>query len=144
MEKLTKVTKLNHKLVAGHQAEESAVRLLLSKGYRILDRNVRYKMGELDIIATDGPVLCFIEVRSRHNQKHSDPKASVRVDKQTKLIRAATLYLKKKYGQKMPRCRFDVVGVTGYGVMQKLELIKRAFELRVEPRRRTGNPWQAY
>lgn len=144
MENTPKVPKSNHKLVAGHAAEESAVKLLLSKGYKIIARNVRYKAGELDIIASDGQVLCFVEVRSRENRKHSNPKASVRNDKQTKLIRAAMLYLQKNYRQKRPLCRFDVIGVTGYGPGQQLELIKHAFELRISPRRISGNPWQAY
>ncbi|MES2503524.1 MAG: YraN family protein [Myxococcota bacterium] len=144
MEKLTKVAESNHKLVAGHAAEESACQLLLSKGYRILDRNFRCKMGEIDIIAQDGPVLCFVEVRSREHAKHSDPKASIRADKQTKLIRASTFYLQKKYYRNIPICRFDVIGVIGYGPDQRMSLIKNAFEMRIEPRRRSGNPWQSY
>lgn len=144
MEELTKVTKSNHKLVAGHAAEESACQLLLSKGYQILDRNVRCKMGEIDIIAWEGSILCFVEVRSRENNKHSDPKASVRSHKQTKLIRAATFYLQQQFRGCIPTCRFDVIGIVGYGSNQRLELIKNAFELRIEPRRRSGNPWQAY
>ncbi len=144
MENTPKVSKSNHKLVAGHAAEESAVKLLLSKGYKIIARNVRYKAGELDIVAKDGDALCFVEVRSRQNQKHSNPKSSVRNDKQTKLIRAAMLYLQKNFRGARPPCRFDVIGVTGYGPGQQLELIKHAFELKISPRRSSGNPWQAY
>ncbi len=143
MEKLAEISKSNHKLEAGHAGEESACQLLLSKGYQIITRNTRYKFGEIDIIAQDGPVLCFIEVRSRENSRFTDPKASIRRDKQEKIIRSAALYLQKNY-KSPPLCRFDVVSIIGYGCMQKLELIKNAFQLSIQPRRRTGNPWQAY
>lgn len=143
MEKLAEIAKSNHKLEAGHAAEESACQLLLSKGYEIVARNIRYKFGEIDIIAKDGPVLCFVEVRSRENSRFTDPKASIRRDKQEKIIRSAALYMQKNY-KSPPLCRFDVIGIIGYGCMQKLELIKNAFQLSIQPSRRSGNPWQAY
>lgn len=143
MEKLTEVTKSNHKLEAGHAGEESACQLLLSKGYEIIDRNIRYKFGEIDIIAKDGPVLCFVEVRSRENSRFSNPKASIRSEKQAKIIRSAALYLQKNF-KSPPLCRFDVISIVGYGVMQQQDLIKNAFQMQIQPRRRTGNPWQAY
>lgn len=143
MEELTGITKSNHKLQAGHLGEESACKLLLSKGYHIIERNVRYRFGEIDIIATDGPILCFVEVRSRENSRFTNPMASIRRDKQEKIIRSASLYLQKKY-KNIPPCRFDVVSIVGYGCMQELELIRNAFELWISPRKRAGNPWQAY
>lgn len=143
MEKLTEIAKSNHKLNAGHHAEESACQLLLSKGYEIIARNVRYKFGEIDIIAKQNQILCFIEVRSRENSRFSDPKSSIRRDKQEKIIRSARFYLQKHY-KTPPSCRFDVISIIGYGCMQKQELIQNAFQLSIEPRRRSGNPWQAY
>lgn len=128
---------------AGQAAEESACQLLLSKGHQIIARNVRYKFGEIDIIAKDGPVLCFVEVRSRENSRLTDPKASIRRNKQEKIIRSASLYLQKNY-KSLPLCRFDVISIVGYGCMQKQELIKNAFQISIQPRKRSGNPWQAY
>ena len=133
----------NSRIESGHAGEESACQLLLSKGYEIITRNVRYKFGEIDIIAKDGSILCFVEVRSRENSRFTDPKASIRADKQAKIIRSAALYLQKNY-KTPPLCRFDVVSIIGYGCMQKQELIKNAFQLSIEPRRRSGSPWQAY
>lgn len=127
----------------GQAAEESACGLLLSKGYQIITRNVRYRFGEIDIIARDGPILCFVEVRSRENSRYGNPKASIRRDKQEKIIRSASLYLQKNY-KSPPLCRFDVISIVGYGCMQKLELIQNAFQLSIQPRKRSGNPWQAY
>src|SRR3989338_327839 len=97
MEKQTEVTKSNHKRSAGHSAEESACQFLLSKGYEIIARNITYKFGEIDIIAKQKNILCFVEVRSRENNRYTDPKASIRRDKQEKIIRASMLYLQKNY-----------------------------------------------
>ncbi len=52
-------------LIAGASAEAEATRLLLERGYRIVERNFRCKAGELDLIALDRNVLVFVEVRSR-------------------------------------------------------------------------------
>lgn len=127
----------------GRIGEETACAWLLSKGHVLVARNVRYKMGEIDIITRDGHVLCFIEVRSREKTNFGTPQSSVRSDKQTKLIRAAQLYLQKNFMQP-PFCRFDVVAVTGYGTQSKVEYFPNAFELNQAPRRRGGSPWQAY
>ena len=115
----------------------------MSKGYEIIARNITYKFGEIDIIAKQKNILCFVEVRSRENNRYTDPKASIRRDKQEKIIIASMLYLQKNY-KTPPPCRFDVVSVIGYGCLQKQELVQNAFQMWISPRKRTGNPWQAY
>ncbi len=131
------------RLERGKESEELAVQWLLQRGFELVARNVRYKFGEIDIIAKEGQVLCFVEVRSRENAQYGAPQASVRFDKQAKLIKAAQMYLKRFY-KKPPFCRFDVIAVTGFGIGAQVEHFKSAFEVPAEPRRYRGNPWRAY
>lgn len=127
----------------GQEAEDKACALLRSKGFVILARNVSYRVGEIDIIAKDGSVLCFVEVRSRNTAHFGTPQATIRNDKQARLIKAAALYLKQNGGP-LPFCRFDVVAITGYADTAKIEHIPNAFEMPISPRSRRGSPWQAY
>ena len=143
METRPSIAKSDHKRSAGHRSEQSACELLLSKGYQIVARNVRFKAGEIDIIAKDGSILCFIEVRSRENSRFLNPKASVHQLKQKKIIKAASLYLQKHY-LRFPICRFDVISIIGYGPLQEIELIQNAFEMTSSPCRRNQSPWQAF
>lgn len=130
-------------LSRGKEAEDRATDWLLARGQTIVARNVRYKVGEIDIIAKDGQVLCFVEVRSRGSIFFGTPQASVGSAKQSKLIKAAHLYLKQNY-RMLPFCRFDVIAVTGYGLNAEVEYFPNAFQVPQEPRRVRGSPWQAY
>jgi putative endonuclease len=127
----------------GTLAESTACDWLSAKGFVIVARNVRYRFGEIDIIAKDKEILCFIEVRSRKNTQFGTPQASIRTQKKAKLIKAAALYLKQNY-KRLPFCRFDVIAVTGYYPVGNIEYIPNAFELTNEPRQRRGSPWQVY
>ena len=103
----------------GAAAEELAARELTRRGYRILARNVKSKVGELDIIAVDGAVLCFVEVRARADGTAAE---TVGYAKQRRLRRAAAAYLAGA-GRSSAACRFDVVTLGPAGT----ELIKNAF-----------------
>ncbi len=98
-----------------------AVRHLEAQGYRIVARNVRSKLGELDIVARDRGVLCFVEVRLR--RRPGAAAESVDARKRGRLARAAEQYLASHRLSDAP-CRFDVVGVAGDG---RLTLIRNAF-----------------
>ena len=96
----------------GAYAESRATRLLVRAGYRIVERNFRCKSGELDIIARDGDVLCFVEVRSRANAEHGHAAEMIDARKQAQVSRVALHYI----GLRNPRfeeSRFDVVAITG-------------------------------
>ncbi|MDA0712615.1 MAG: YraN family protein [bacterium] len=127
----------------GRLAEDKAAEWLEDHGYNLIARNVNYRIGEIDIVASIGTTLCFVEVRSRNNNRFDKPEASIRSSKQAKLIKAATLYLQKNYNTP-PLCRFDVVAVTGYGPEFKIKHIPHAFTVAHYPRSKRGNPWQAY
>lgn len=89
-----------------------AVSFLLEKGYQVLERNWRAgRDGEIDIIAHDGMVLVFAEVKCRRSEKFGTPAQSVGLSKQRQVVRLARRYLYQTglYGK--TDCRFDVVSV---------------------------------
>lgn len=90
--------------------EDAAARYLERRGYRILARNWRKKLGELDLVATRGATLVFVEVKARRSAEFVDPALGVDHRKQRRLRRVASAYL----AMERPRfadCRFDVVSV---------------------------------
>jgi putative endonuclease len=95
----------------GAAAEERACAYLRQQGLKIAARNVRYRAGEIDVIATDGNTWVFVEVRSR--SRSGEAVASIDSRKRGKIRRAAQLYLSGRFGDHWPPCRFDVVAVEG-------------------------------
>ena len=93
----------------GDRGENVAARYLRNQGYRIIERNVRSEAGEIDIVARDGRVLVFVEVKTRAYDDPT-PEDAVNADKQRRLTRAAKAFL-TRYGTPQPPARFDVVAV---------------------------------
>ncbi|MFD0959464.1 YraN family protein [Paenibacillus chungangensis] len=97
----------------GRIGEDTACRLLETAGYAIVDRNWRCKLGELDIVARQGEVLVFVEVRTRRTAtlgQYGTAEESVDFRKQTKLRTLAQAYV-KTLKQPTQRLRFDVVAI---------------------------------
>jgi putative endonuclease len=103
---------LPNKIERGASAEERAVALLVRKGYRIVERNYRSKLGELDIVARDGTTLVFVEVRSRHTAAFGSALEAVGPRKRAKVSRVAMQYVAWRRPA-FARARFDVVAITG-------------------------------
>jgi putative endonuclease len=98
----------------GAAAEAAAAAFLERAGLRVVERNVRFSHGEIDLVCRDGDVLVFVEVKSRRAHWDDGPAAAVSGLKQWRLTRLARHYLKwRRLGE--PRCRFDVVAVTTDG-----------------------------
>jgi putative endonuclease len=108
----------------GRGAEDRACDELVRRGYVIVERNYRCKVGELDVVARDGAVLVFVEVRSRGSGRYGSALETVGAVKQRRIARVAQHYLAVRRPV-FESCRFDVVGITG----QELTLIKDAFRL---------------
>jgi len=115
-------------LYLGESGEEAACALLKKNGYKILVRNYKNKLGEIDIIAYDGDTICFIEVKSRRTDKFGLPQEAIFAPKQRKISRVALSFLKENNLFKK-KARFDVISVIYSGEMPRLDLIKNAFEL---------------
>lgn len=111
----------------GSVAEEAAVRYLRRRGYRILERNVTTKAGEIDVVAREGDTLCFIEVKARQTQTYGPAVAAVTPSKQRRLARAASLYLMLR-GLGEPPCRFDVLGLDARDGGWEFTLVRDAFQ----------------
>jgi putative endonuclease len=112
----------------GRKAEAIAMSRLKQAGYKIIDQNFRTRIGEIDIIAKDGPTIVFVEVKARRTSRYGHPKQAVTPAKQRKISMVALEYLKST-GQNTAKARFDVVAVTAMSYDPKIEIIKNAFEL---------------
>lgn len=112
----------------GLLAEQTAVNFLKKRGYKIVLRNYRTRLGEIDIIAYEKDTLCFIEVKSRKTQNFGNPKEKVDLKKQTQIIRCAVKYLQDQHLLDR-KIRFDVVSISYNLKIPTFELIEHAFEL---------------
>src|SRR5262245_12058550 len=108
----------------GTSNETRAVDLLIGRGYRIVERNFRCKVGELDIVARDRGVLVFVEVRSRADHQHGHALEMVGRTKQRRVSRVAQCYLAYRRPC-FEEARFDVVAITG----DQIELVQDAWRL---------------
>jgi putative endonuclease len=114
-------------LALGRTGETAAADFLSRQGYRILERNYKTGFGEIDIVASEGETICFIEVKTRSRGGPGVPAESVHRRKQYRISKAAVFFLKEK--KLLHRsARFDVVSVVSDGACQ-CSLIKNAFAL---------------
>ena len=117
------------RLRLGLRGEEIAREFLEKSGYRIVTRNYRCKLGEIDIIARDGETLVFIEVKTRTDSAFGSPAAAVTLKKQRQIGKAAQWYLAEQDLFGTP-ARFDVIAIVkGKSGRHQVELIADAFEL---------------
>jgi len=115
-------------LYLGKKGEEIAVGLLKDNGYKILLRNYKTKLGEIDIIASDKGTICFIEVKTRQSDRFGLPSEAVSASKQRQISKAALVFLKER-NILDKKARFDVVSILYSKDIPQLDLIKNAFEL---------------
>ena len=120
---------LNKPQRLGQKGEELATLFLQQKNYRIIVRNYRCKIGEIDIIASDKKTLVFIEVKTRSSHFFGSPAMAVTTKKQRQISRAAENYLAQNHLFDAP-ARFDVIGITlpADGTTE-IDHIENAFEL---------------
>jgi putative endonuclease len=79
----------------GRFGEAWAVGFLHRLGYRVIDRNVRFRRGELDIVAYDGNDLVFVEVKCRRSSAYGTPEESISPRRYERLATAAAEYLSR-------------------------------------------------
>lgn len=95
----------------GQAAEEAAARWLARAGLAVLERNVRFREGEIDLVCREGDVVVFVEVKCRRPHWGEGPGDAVSWDKRRRLVRLAQHYLRARRLDHA-RCRFDVMAVT--------------------------------
>jgi len=117
-----------HNLTLGKEGENLAALFLKENGYRILFRNYKTGVGEIDIIAKDCDTLCFVEVKARNSERFGMPQEAVSKIKQMQVSKAALQFMKERHLLDN-KARFDVVSILCTESAKKLDLIKNAFEL---------------
>lgn len=110
----------------GDRGERAAARYLKQRGMRILDRGYRIPQGEVDLIARDGDIVVFVEVKTR---KQGTPAEAVNLAKQKRLTEAALHFLKRHHLLE-GRWRFDIIAIVWpeVGGEPTIEHIPNAFE----------------
>jgi putative endonuclease len=119
----------------GQRGETLAIDALVEAGYEIVERNFRTPIGEIDVIAREKGVLCFVEVKWRRDQNMGYPTEAVTREKQRRLARTAEWYLakRKKFGS---AARFDVVAILEENGIPRIEILRDAFSGPFPGRRR--------
>ena len=118
---------LHRFLTFGRRSELLGIDYLRSQGYRVVTSGYRTKDGEVDVIAWDGDVLVFVEVKAR--QSPEPPEDSVGHRKQRRIIRAAKAYLVRHRFQEAAY-RFDILAVTAIlGCTPEFRLLRDAFRM---------------
>lgn len=127
-------------LALGRRGEELAAEHLRVRGFRLVAANFKINVGrnlrgavvqaEIDLVAYDGPVLCFVEVKTRASDRFAAPEANVDLRKQRQITRAARAY-RRLLGLAGAPYRYDVVSVLlppadsgGQAPRPRLELLK--------------------
>lgn len=117
------------RVASGKLAEDLACAELAGRGYAILERRYRSRFGEIDIVARDGGVLVFVEVRARRGADPGTAAESVTARKQRRIAAMALDYL-AWIGDLEHPCRFDVVAIDGLGTdRMALRVIANAFQI---------------
>ncbi len=112
----------------GDRGERVACDFLREKGYEILEKNYKCKLGEIDLVARRGGRLAFVEVKTRTGTGFGTPQEAVGARKQEKIFKLAQWYMKEKKIGKIP-VAFDVVAVLWKeGRPPEIRLISDAYE----------------
>ena len=111
----------------GAWGEDRAAEFLASQGYRLLERNYRCPLGEMDIIAREGKTVVFVEVKTRSSERFGPPHAAIGPQKQRRMTAIALYYLKGKGWLGAP-ARFDVAAVILHEGRETVTLYRNAFD----------------
>lgn len=112
----------------GQSTEEMAARYLEAKGYQVLARNWRTRLGEVDLIVQKALVLAFVEVRYRRSAAFGAPEETVTKAKRRKVILAALEYAGERGLLERRAVRFDVVAVVKTASGPRVLHIEDAFD----------------
>jgi len=120
---------MTHKrLQLGAWGEEQAALYLLKNGYRILERNLRTPVGEIDLICQKRKLLVFVEVKTRRSHDFGWPQEAVGRNKKRHLIRTAQWYLAQHNCRGMDM-QFDVISIITIGGQIEIEHLRNVLEV---------------
>ena len=116
------------RVARGKIGEDLACRELERRGYAILARRYRSRVGEIDIVARDGPTLVFVEVKTREGHEFGNGAEAVTPFKRRRIGRVALDYL-ARYRQTDCPCRFDVVSIAVGDGPPAIDVFRNAFDM---------------
>ena len=116
---------MTDKIKLGNKGEEIAINFLKEKGFKILDKNWRYKKSEIDIIIYQKNILIFVEVKTRKSDYFSRPEESITPKKINLYQEAAEAYLEQHKLEN--EVRFDVISIIHTENKTKIEHFINAF-----------------
>lgn len=107
---LEKIYRDDYNKKLGNAGEKIAVRYLLKKGYKIIERNFLCRQGEIDVIAKKGNEYVFVEIKTRTNRKYGNGIDAVNVEKRKHMWNSAKyfLYIHNLFNYDI---RFDVIEI---------------------------------
>lgn len=105
---------MSRNIALGKSGEQQAVNFLLEKGFFILERNYRYKRGEIDIIARKGNLIVFAEVKLRSSVAFGNPEEAVNRKKERLIILTAENYIYRQNWN--GNIRFDIIAIENSGI----------------------------
>ncbi|MEJ2515153.1 MAG: YraN family protein [Gammaproteobacteria bacterium] len=111
----------------GRQAEDAALAFLTAAGLRLVSRNYRCRVGEIDLVMEDGGHLVFVEVRARSRERWGTPEETVTFRKQARLAAAARHFILAHPTRADRPMRFDVVAISP-GSKDNIRWIRAAFD----------------
>ncbi len=107
----------------GQEQEEIAASYLKQQGYKILKKNFRCPLGEIDLIAMHQDYLVFVEVKYRRSLQKGYPEEAVTPAKQKTIAKTALWYMTTNHISLDTPCRFDVVSM----MPETIRVIQDAF-----------------
>lgn len=116
-------------VLRGRWAEEVALKYLLNRNLKLIEKNFRSKFGEIDLIMKDTDIVCFIEVRYRTDDHFHQAAESINKRKQERIILTSQQYLTNNYDTDDILCRFDTVTLSGKQEKPIIEWLKDAFQV---------------
>lgn len=122
------LARIRRRLRPGEAGESLACRHLETEGFAVLERNFRCRSGEVDVVARQGEVTVFVEVKERAGSSHGEGHEAVTFGKRRRIIRAARIYAASRGLTERPM-RFDVISIdcTGNG-SPRIRHDKNAFD----------------
>lgn len=117
---------MENKQSLGRSGEDLAARLVRESGIKVISRNYRCPKGEMDIIARDGEVLVFIEVRTRSSSYRGWGEESITRSKAQRLKAIASYYVLQQGYINWPCLRFDVIAIRRYEGKSEINWVKAA------------------
>lgn len=109
----------------GILGEDLAAEFLIEKGYRMLEKNFRFRSLEIDLIVRDAHTVIVVEVKTRSSSDIAFPRDSINIAKQKRLFNATQAYLESR--RLMLNVRFDIVEISMYNGKPTINWIVDAF-----------------